>query len=394
MIFQRALWSLLILVAAHAAMAVEYAEEKNLSVSGRISSVDVAQQLVRILDDAITMDASHSRLIGVTPPESLDQLTAGMDIVVTFDSQRRDDSGHTVLLAQSIAVSPAGTILGEVWSLNIERNTFTILGQEIQATPETRWAGTVSGRPIDGVRFMIPNVRFEVELAKGLPLRALRVTALPNKPSQNFHTQGIVYSIEGDRWIVLETGGRRTTFVVPDGTEIVGGPVLPLDTVSVHARMEPELNVAHRINVLRIIPSGPCSAPSLSLEGVLTARTADSITVDAELRGPTTLRVTAATIFHLDPQPGDKVTVLGDYDEQYNLHARKVIKEVEPVPAVRTTIEGTITVQDGKSWTVGDYTVQVDEHTRVQGTPVLGDRVRILGWLQGNFMMALLVEEL
>src|ERR1700754_992564 len=121
MIFKRVLCSLLVLIAAHAAMAVEYAEEKPLSVSGKISSVDVAQKLVRVLDDSITLDVSTVRLIGLPEPQSLDQLQVGMDILATVSEGLRDNSGQAAVLdAESLEVVPAGRIIGEVWTVDLE----------------------------------------------------------------------------------------------------------------------------------------------------------------------------------------------------------------------------------------------------------------------------------
>ena len=401
MILKRAVWSLLILVAAHAAMAVEYAEDRNLSVSGPVSSVDVAQKLVRLYGDTVTLDASQASIRGLAGPIALEELAAGMSVTATFLPRPEVYPPDTPLPARSINVyvPPAGTIAGEVWQVNVARGTFTILGQEIQTTPDTQFEGSVYGNAIDGVRWLIPNITFVVELAEGSPLTALRVTALPPKPSQVIITQGTLHSVDGNRWTVIELGGRMTTFVVPEGTEVVNGPVQPADTVIVHARIEPGSNLANRIEVLRVVPSGPCAGPSLRLNGALTARTADSISVDVERRGPTTLRVTAATRFHGDPQPGDRVYVEGDYDAQGGLTARNVVKQiVHPAPMI-ITIEGTITAKDGSNaakWTVGEYTVYVFESTTIVGTPVIGDRVRVRGVTAAGskVISANLIEEL
>lgn len=391
MILKRAVWSLLILVAAHAAMAVEYAEDRNLSVSGRISSIDVAQQLVRIFDDTVTLNVSEATIRGLSGPISIEQLAAGMDIVATFPPQPEVYPDDAVLPARSIEVyvRPAGTIVGEVWSLSIARGTFTILGQEIRTTPTTQWEGSVHGNPIDGVRWLIPNVTFEVELAEGAPLTALRVTALPPKPVGHVIFQGTLYDIEGDEWTVHELSGRRTVVRVPEGTEINDGPALPGDRVVVFARTEPGLHFVERVDVLRLIPHGACSEPSLRLKGVLTARTAESITVDVERRGVTTMRVTDATRFHGDPQVGNRVAVEADYDAEGNITARNVIRQLEPPVPVHIVIEDTITEQDGRTWKVGAYTVLLNDFTVIVGTPVVGDRVRVEGdGLSGRTLIA------
>jgi hypothetical protein len=346
-----------------------------------VSSVDVAQNLVRILGDTVTIDASQATIHGLGGTITLEELAVGTEITATLLPRPETFPGDASLPARSIVVfvKPAGTMTGEVGQVNVARGTFTILGEEIQTTSTTRFEGSVYGHPVEGVQWLIPETVLRVELAAGTPLTALRVAALPRKPAQNIITQGTLYEIQGNQWTVHELGGRVTTFTVPEGTEIAGGPAQPADTVIVHARVEPNLSLATRIEVLRTVAGGPCAGPSLRLKGVLTARSAESVTVDVERRGPTTLRVTTATRFHGDPQVGDKVYVEGDYDAEGNLTARNVVEQIEhPVPMV-VTIEETITAQDGAKWTVGEYTVYVFANTTITGTPVVGDRVRVRG---------------
>ena len=65
---------------------------------------------------------------------------------------------------------------------------------------------------------------------------------------------------------------------------------------------------------------------SAHLNGTLTARTTDSITVVVGRGGATALRVTCATRFQNAPRVGDKVFVEGESDAQGKLTARKVVR--------------------------------------------------------------------
>lgn len=397
----RSLRSLLLLsalVTAQAVLARVYAEEQSPSVSGPVSSVDIPGKLVRLLGDTITLDAKNATITaldGKTIP--LAQLDVGTEVRATLEPVHETHHEGPLPARTIVAfITPTGTITGKVGQV-LGPDRFSILGQIVRVDANTKFEGEVHGHPVDGILWLIPNTTLVVELAAGTPLTALRVTALPRKPVQVIVTQGTLFDIVGNQWIVHELGGRVTTFDVPQGTEIVNGPALPADTVIVHARIEPELNLATRIEVLRAVPSGPCAGPSLRLDGTLTARSADSITVDVERRGPTTLRVTDATRFHGDPQVGDKVYVEGDYDAAGGLTARNVVERTEhPAPMV-IAFEGTITAKNAHEWTIGEYTVVVFESTTISGTPEVGDRVRVRGVTTSanpKFVSAQVIQEL
>jgi Domain of unknown function (DUF5666) len=385
----RLLSFLIITAVAAAAFAVPYAEEQSSTVEGEISSVERNNQRIRIHDDTIVIDTSRITV-------AYDELRRGVYVRVVVDPlpephgpgmPQEDFSGPLVARSLAIVTPPATRMIGVVGQMHPIRRSFQLLGLEIFVNEATKFSGNMpNGDPVRGLFDLPPTTTIIVELAKKSTPTALSVHMLEHMPVQNIVTQGTLHQIRGDQWTLIELGGRITELTVPAG--VATGTPLPGDTVMVAARVEPERTVAQHVEVIRAVP--------LRVYGTLTARSAQSIVVNVDERGSTTFRISEGTRFLDDPQPGDRVWVEAEYQQDGTLLARNVLKQTPQPEPERLTIEGTVTAQDGPRWTVGEYSVLILEQTEITGTPSVGDRVRVrgLGYADAKQLTAVTVEEL
>lgn len=65
------------------------------------------------------------------------------------------------------------------------------------------------------------------------------------------------------------------------------------------------------------------------------------------------------------------------------------------VPGADVSEEGTVTSIMGNVWNIGDFTVRLDFYTRIDGSPTIGSRVRVEGWvLMDGTILALRIRNL
>jgi len=180
----------------------------------------------------------------------------------------------------------------------------------------------------------------------------------------------------------------RTVFGGPfDGAGQAGLADLKVgDLVLVAARSDAGSLVATR--VMKLAPSVD---PMVRLHGVVESIGTESWTITVKDGTKTVVKVTAETKFVGEPKAGDEVDVLVRRQSDGSLLALLVAKYVVPPTVPTERYQGVVKSIGATAWIIGpkvgdgpDRIFAVNERTKIQGDPKVGDEVGVLAQKQAD----------
>jgi hypothetical protein len=344
---------------------------------GIVSAVDAPNFLIHIAGGQIIIDARAAEFRDAwNAPSSFAAVRPGAHIATVIIPGVYGPTTPLNARIVQILTQPLGSLTGTIEAVDIEGGTFTLLGKKVRVDEQTRMGGQIPSRDPKSVADLEVGFTVHVELNGSLDeLVASRVFVHSPRPDQTIAFTGTVLSIQGNVWTIQ---GRETTTVFVTSLTSIDRMAVVGSMVQVRARVD-----AGQITATSIELYAPprVSPPSITqtIVGILTARTAETITVN---NGPATTEIFIAsfTRFIDDPQVGDnvRVTVMRNGDR---LSAISVEKFTGPVVFL---VVGPVLEINGNTWRVGEYEVVINDATVIHGAPVVGDRVRVLGERQAN----------
>jgi hypothetical protein len=382
-------------VASARVRAAAVVTEQQPLAAGFVSSVNAEAKTIGIDNDMIIIDAAAADIITneSTDPLPFSAIKPGMEINAVLMPGTFTAGQHLPARIVQILLFPHGSLTGALEAVDQTNGTFTILGQPIRVNERTRFSGSVAGldpKNLGELAAMIgPSTKLTVSLAgNAQQLTAANVYVIAPTPDQMVSFTGVLDHINGDTWFL--TNSQYSSFKVVSTTSIIG-PVFPNTYITVFARIDSGV-----VTAVSILPAlRPCGAecappnPIFRLTGVLTKRSATSITLD-EGKNIYDVAVTADTIFEGDPAVGDNVSLEVEQIAG-GLHALRVTKVTT---SLVITVIDTVTEMASDHWTVGHFNVLIRDSTQIIGTIHVGDKVRVLGDRQpGGDVVARVIDK-
>ncbi len=257
----------------------------------------------------------------------------------------------------------------------------------------------VTGQP-GTVGDIKPGMRIVAVLKPGPPLSAQQILVTGaaglvdvqgavdavDATARTFSAAGIKFQVTGE----TSFGGPR------DGSGTTSLADLRVgDPVRVSAGNQGGVLTAARVLVL-----GKVILPGERLHGIVKAIGTESwtLSVDGKER---TLLVNAQTKVVGEPKVGDEVDVLSQPDSAGNLVALLIVKSgaTPPPSADVVTFDGTVKAIAAASWTItsrdGDVAVAITPTTKIEGSPAVGDAVKVAAQrATGGALTALVIVKL
>jgi hypothetical protein len=294
-----------------------------------------------------------------------------------------------------ILVTESGTITGQVEAVSPTTNSFTVLGQRIEADSTTYFRGAMYANDPHALSDLRIGQHVTVFLRSGRDvLFAQQVYAIAPVPDRHVSLSGTIRRIEGDRWTLTRAVDGIDSFYVIRSTSIAPQARTPRvgDNVYVFARVDGDVVTAEAIEFVQPqCPANPSPNSIINLGGVVIGLTADSITID---NGTAVIRASRddETLYDGgDPAIGDNVNAkLEKIGERYV--ARLIEKQNYRVNFVFLGVVTGIGIE-GDVWTfesstsntnttpdpyVATRTVKINEKTKIFGEIGVGTRVIVL----------------
>ncbi len=345
------------------------------ALEGVISAVTSPGPTVSILDGLISFDATGAEIV---KPDGSAGTAA--DLVV---------GAHVAAFLKTPATSPlqatkvvvfgdveTATLRGPLDSVDTTAMTFDLLGLTVHVTDKTSFGG-----PGDGGGFSKL-----ADLKTGSPVTALvtdqggqitairvLVTAPASQPTERL--RGTVKQIGTTSWTITDDDGKDVVITVTSDTKILGAPKVG-DKVQVLGH--PDSSGGFVAELIVALPA--VQAPPTRLVGTVKSTGATSWVVTTGDGTDVTVTVTTETKIVGSPAVGDKVQVLGTRDASGNLVAQLIVKLMtEPPPSTDVTFTGTVKSIELGIWVVDTTKVFVTPRTEIEGSPKVGDTVKVTG---------------
>jgi ribosomal protein L21E len=362
--------------AAAPALFAQSVEQQPLA-QGIVSSVDAARNRVSIAGGQIVIDVTGAEIKNDSGPVPFTAIRPGAHIATVIIPGTYGPGVPLKARVVQILTQPLGSLTGTVEAIDLTAGTFTVLGHRIRVNEHTRMGGEIPSRDPRTLAELEVGQSVHVELNGSLDeLVAARVFVHSPPPDRRFIFTGVVLSIQQNVW-TIQSGEHVVTVYTTSQTSIHRLAVVG-STVQVLARGDRDQITAISIDLYAPPRVNPPRITQ-TIVGILTGRTAESITVN---NGPSTTQIFLAsyTRFIDDPQIGDnvRVTVMRDGDR---LTATSVEKFNGPITIV--VIDRVLEI-NGNMWRVGTYEVALNDSTTVEGAPAVGDRVRVVGERQAS----------
>lgn len=303
----------------------------------------------------------------------------------------------TSLLAREEGrIRPTASVSGVVSSVN--GNVVTILNGALAIdTTGAVFQGRNGTSSIADVRpgSRIVAVITNADAAPGTALKASTVTVLDQPdgtltgPVQAVDLAGSTFTVTGTRvHVTPETK-------IQGAARGAGGQTLADikvgDVIAAEVRVSGSGVTATQVFVVPPIPSTLMIGTVKSITPTLwivTARDGKDVTVT----------VSPQTRIEGGPKVGDTVHVVGSLDAAGNIAAIAIVTvraiAPSPPPVAPARFEGIVHAISNQEWKVGTTRVQVGRETRILGSPVVGDTVRVTGLrLPDDIVKALLIEK-
>ena len=365
----------LAVLALLAAVVVASPLERGATIAGIVSSVDPVHLQVRVLDDAVTIDASHATIHDPHGPATFADIHRDAEISAAV--HKDPSSGALRALAITILRQAPGKVVGTIEAIDLAAQTLTVLGLHIHVTPDTKFGGYVpthDPKSLSDLR-VSDEVSVQVRHAE-TGLTAVEVTRIGIEvlPELTFHGQ--LTAIEGDLYRITLADARVVAVRVTPETHLFGTPAVG-NYLIVRAVIQGPDYVALSVTVTEHPPATPFRATGRVLEihsNLLVIRE-DS---NRELR----IIVTPSTVFAGTPHVLDRVVVTGVEEPPGRMVAHHVALESSRPPSGNITISGVIQQMSELMWIVGDWRVRIAPTTVVHGAFGVGDPVRVRGTRQ------------
>jgi Domain of unknown function (DUF5666) len=359
-----------ILIFLTPALLAQTVEQQPLA-QGIVSSVDPSRSLISIAGGQIVIDATGAEIKDDHGPATFAAVRPGAHIATAIIPGTYGPGVPLKARVVQILTQPLGSLTGTVEAIDLNAGTFTVLGHRIRANEQTRFGGDTPSRDPHSLGELEVGQSVHVELNGSLS-ELVAASVFVHSPPADAHTifTGVVLSIQDNVWTIQSR--EVMTVLVTSRTSIDRLAVVG-STVQVVARIDDGQITAEDIRLYsqpRIDPR-PVTPTVL---GVLTARSETSITVNTG-RAATVVFLAADTRFIGDPQIGDSVRVIVRRDGD-----RLTAISVEKFSGALTFVFiDTVLEINGSTWRVGSYEVMVTDSTVIEGAPVVGDRVQVLG---------------
>jgi len=375
---KRHLAILLLCLAATAAMGGEVFDQKPLA-EGFVSSVDPYYRFVTIDNGLLTIDITTASIRDAFNQEvSATNIRPGAH-VATVIRPGNYASGDTLSASVlQILQQPVGTMTGKVEATDPEHSFLTVLGQMIFVTPETVFRGSLAGHDPRTLAEMKIGDNVTVFLDGSMSrLRAQSIYTIPPTFADNHIAfTSTLRKIEGDTWTVRTvqaSGLNISTFKVVSGTSIEGF-IRPGDVIQVFGRMDGDQVTAEQIQLGRVQCPNFVPFPVLTLDGVITAISATSITLTERNGDSFTVVLNDETIYTVnDAKVGDAISI------QVEKHGDTYVgRRVDLLQWPHEEVIDTVLKIEGNVWTIGTKVVTTNSRTEITGNPQVGDRVRLV----------------
>ncbi|MEO8382773.1 MAG: DUF5666 domain-containing protein [Acidobacteriota bacterium] len=367
---QRMARFILLIVFLTPTLLAQEVEQQPLA-QGIVSSVDVAHNLISIAGGQVVIDATGAQFRNDAGDTTIAAVRPGAHIATVILPGVYTASTPLKASVVQILIEPIGSLTGPVEAIDLTAGTFTVLGHAIRVDERTRIGGEIPSRDPHALAELAVGMSVHVRLNGSQDeLVAVEVFVHSPRPDTILRFVGKVLSIQGNVWTIQ---GAQVMTVYTTSHTSIDPLALVGNTVSVLARVDGGQLTAIDIALYvtpRVIP------PQLTqtIIGILRARDAESITVN---NGPATTRIFLApyTRFIDDPQIGDNVRVIVQREGERIL----AISVEKYTGTVVFTFIDTVLEINVRTWRIGEYEVFVNDATAIQGAPVVGDRVRVLG---------------
>jgi hypothetical protein len=246
------------------------------AVEGVITGID--GMVVQLLGGVggLSIDLSHARIVyaGADADDTaVPPITPGSHLLARVEVpavQAGGTPGPLVATFAVIRLAKTSSLRGEIESVSVPEETFTMLSRIIHVDSKTVFAGGSAKGPVKSLADLEPGMVADATLTVAIVdistpvLLAVRVVAHgPVKPPEAFTFRGLVKSIGGESWTIDD----KVVFVTTD-TKIVGDPKVG-DLVVVLATIEnppnPGMGMPSRLVALSITkevtPPPPVSRP-------------------------------------------------------------------------------------------------------------------------------------
>jgi hypothetical protein len=194
----------------------------------------------------------------------------------------------------------------------------------------------------------------------------------PEEPAFRIVGEGEVSKIGtpmGEPWVIA-----GQSFTVYTDTVIIGGPQIG-DWVSVEGYLSPDnTRVARVITLLRHPPHN-----RFTLVGPVETVSDDVWTIAGQSIGISTTTQLAPAI-----ESGDLVRVEGLILEDGTLQATSISRQDEEESGLPFGFTGVVQAIDTETWIVSGVSLAIDGGTQVDDDIVVGDLVRVRGWIQAD----------
>jgi hypothetical protein len=371
------LFALLLFCFASTAFAGEPFHQVPLA-EGHIESVDAHRRFVTLTEGPLIIDISSASVRDALSHEtSRMQLRPGLHVNVVLNA--RDYQPGDVLSASIIQILEQGeaNITGPLQSVDPNTGSFQVNGLRIETDEHTVFVGSVPDHDPHSLAEMKIGDNINVTYSAVTVARANRIYTL--QPA--FEDKAIVFNstlrkIDGNTWTVRAVpanGLTITTFKVVSGTSIEGF-IRPGDVIQVFARIDGDQVTAQSIELGRMQCPNFEPFPILNLDGLITAISATSVTIEDSQGNFTTIQLNDDTVYSLnDPIVGDFVGITVEKHGETFI-ARSIGLDQF---GYRETID-VVKAIAGSVWTIGTKVVDTNSRTAITGNPKVGDTVKLV----------------
>jgi len=376
----------LVLVIVAPALLAQEVDQQPLA-QGIVSSVDSVRNLISIAGGQIVIDATGAQFKNDAGETTTAAVRPGAHIATVLLPGVLPPGAPLKARVVQILTQPLGSLTGTIEAIDLVAKTVTVLGHAIGVTERTRMGGEIPMRDARTLAELEVGMSVHVVLNGSLDqLVAAEIFVHSPRPDSILRFIGTVLSIQGNVWTIQ---GREVLTVHTTSRTSIDRLAVVGSSVTATVRVDGEQVTA--ISIELYVPPR-VSPPRLTqtITGILTARTAESITVN---NGPATVQIFLAsyTRFIGDPRIGDNVRVTVQREGE-----RILAISVEKFGgAVTFVFIDTVLEINERTWRIGAYEVFLNDVTTIQGAPAVGDRVRVIGERQQNgVILARTIEKL
>jgi len=198
--------------------------------------------------------------------------------------------------------------------------------------------------------------------------------------------EGTIETIVDGVWTIDEqavTVTKTTIIVETEGKAVVGAQVVVIAKKGAADALEAILIRVKPAETTRVV----------YLPGQVTDYTAGAQVVIKGVAGDKTVKINSGTQIEGTIKADEFVLIKAKFDGSD--YTALTIKVVEKTMQRIVEFDVIVTKIDtaAKEWTVGDRVVKIDEHTIIQGTIVVGNRVKVRAYKSGDSLVALLIKK-